>query len=539
MSLAWALASLLGTAADRHVAVVGAGWAGLSAAHHLAKQPGVRVTLIDAAPRVGGLVRDGYRTPGGREAEAGQHGFWAEYRNIFALIDELGLDSDGSLFSPLAEQGQWSPRGLEAVWPVLAAKPRLPTGVGQALWVRFLRLPPADLASLTPLFVALCELDGSEDGYAALDSIDFRTLCATLGVSARAYREVAEPMVLTGLFAAADTVSAAAALGMADFFVLRAQGSFDVRWCRGNVGARIFAPWERRLRTAGVDVRTGTRVRGLALRRAGDDDDGVRAGGAPSRRPAVRALALSDGTELAADAFVLALGAAALARLADGVPAELARTAEWRGLRRLRGTDCIATRLWLDRRVPLRFSANPARGFAPGVGSTFFDLSALHAPLHAAERGSVLEVDWYAAGGLLAESDAALIGRAKRLLDTVEPRCAAARVRDAAIVRLPSSATLFFPGSAEALPPTRSAVLDNVCFAADFVRSAHGSWSQERAYVSGMDAANAAAGRRIARPIPLPPSEPHFALGRAAAAAARSLRPVMSRRTPAWLGRMP
>lgn len=62
--------------AERHVAVVGAGWAGLSAAHNLAKVPGTRVTLLDAAPRVGGLVRDGFKTPGGREAEAGQHGFW-------------------------------------------------------------------------------------------------------------------------------------------------------------------------------------------------------------------------------------------------------------------------------------------------------------------------------------------------------------------------------------------------------------------------------------------------------------------------------
>ena len=46
----------------RRVAVVGAGWGGLSAAHHLSKQPGVEVILLDAAPRVGGLIRDGFTT---------------------------------------------------------------------------------------------------------------------------------------------------------------------------------------------------------------------------------------------------------------------------------------------------------------------------------------------------------------------------------------------------------------------------------------------------------------------------------------------
>merc|ERR1719390_434528 len=97
------LTLVLSVADARKVAVVGAGWGGLSAAHNLAKQPGVEVTLLDAAPRVGGLIRDGYTTPGGRRAEAGQHGFWAEYRNIFSLTDEIGLDRD-EIFTQYAEQ---------------------------------------------------------------------------------------------------------------------------------------------------------------------------------------------------------------------------------------------------------------------------------------------------------------------------------------------------------------------------------------------------------------------------------------------------
>ena len=92
--------------AERHVVVIGAGWGGLSAAHALSKTKGVRVTVVDAASRPGGLVGDGYVTPGGRRAEAGIHGFWGLYGNIFGLIDELKLEEDP--LTGYAEQGQVS-----------------------------------------------------------------------------------------------------------------------------------------------------------------------------------------------------------------------------------------------------------------------------------------------------------------------------------------------------------------------------------------------------------------------------------------------
>ncbi|MGB3510239.1 MAG: NAD(P)-binding protein [Microcoleaceae cyanobacterium] len=55
------------------VLVTGAGWAGLGATHHLAKQ-GYDVTLVKAGPYPGGLVA-GWKTPGGRSVEVGIHCF--------------------------------------------------------------------------------------------------------------------------------------------------------------------------------------------------------------------------------------------------------------------------------------------------------------------------------------------------------------------------------------------------------------------------------------------------------------------------------
>ena len=54
----------------------------------------------------------------------------------------------------------------------------------------------------------------------------------------------------------------------------------------------------------------------------------------------------------------------------------------------------------------------------------------------------------------------------------------------------------------------------------------HGSWSQEKAYVSGIAAANEVLGRsRLDGVEPLKPNEPHVAAG---AAAAKALRRVLS-----------
>jgi len=50
---------------------------------------------------------------------------------------------------------------------------------------------------------------------------------------------------------------------MAYFFVLKHQTSFDVRWCKGNVGERIFQPWVEQMRARGVTFLTSTRATGF------------------------------------------------------------------------------------------------------------------------------------------------------------------------------------------------------------------------------------------------------------------------------------
>lgn len=56
--------------------VIGAGWGGLSTAHALSSQDDeeLEITVVDASPRVGGLVRDGFETLRGTGREGGGGG---------------------------------------------------------------------------------------------------------------------------------------------------------------------------------------------------------------------------------------------------------------------------------------------------------------------------------------------------------------------------------------------------------------------------------------------------------------------------------
>ena len=498
------------------VVVVGGGWGGLSAAHALSKG-GADVTLVDAAPRAGGLVGDGYLTPGGRRVEAGQHGFWNEYHNIFALLDELR--AEGTIAAdPLtgyAEQGQYSPRGLEAVWPVYREqKQRLPTGLGQALYTRFTNLPPAELATAAGLLLAFNEFDDSPAAWARFDGLSFKELCERCRVSERLYTEAFEPMILTGLFAPGEQCSAAAALGMAYFFVLKHQSSFDVRWCKGNVGEGIFEPWVRRMSERGVTFLPATRAVGFKPKGGGSTElcgvlTAPTGGGGGS--------AAAEPTLLEADAVMLAVGAAALSKIAPTVPGGHAEFARYT---KLRGTSVLATRLYLDRRVHTPHTANACWGFDAGVGMTWFDISRLHEL--PPEEGSVIEVDYYSSDALLALDDEQIVAKAKEQLDAMlGASCAAAAVEDAAVVRLPSAVNWYEVGSYANMPDARSATVPNVYFAGDLVRTRHGSWSQEKACVTGVEAANLILGRSVS-----PCARRHPCLGCSAAPADWSTSPA-------------
>jgi uncharacterized protein with NAD-binding domain and iron-sulfur cluster len=500
----------------KKVVIVGAGWGGLSAAHALSKEKNVEVTVIEGSPRVGGLVRDGFTTiSGNRPAEAGQHGFWNNYHNIFRLLkNEIPEFNIETALTDYAEQGQYSPRGLEAVWPIYKDQPQLPTGLAQAAYTRFLKLGPLDRLTAAPLVLAFSEFDDSQEAWERYDEISFRDLCVKLGVSRKCYEEAFEPMILTGLFAPGSQCSAAAALGMAYFFVLQSQAAFDVQWCRGNIGEVIFDPWVKSMEEAGVKFQTSSFVTGFELQ---------------DKQISSVQCKLTNGRtiDLDADEVVFAVGAKALNAIVCNSP-ELAQFPEFRRFANLRGTSVLATRVFLDKNLEVPYSANACWGFDQGVGMTLFDIKALHgedARTVEGAEGSVLEVDYYHASDLLVMSDDDIVEKVKKDLDTIlGVSCKSATVVDAAVVRLPNAVNWYYPGSYKDMPDVESTSLSNLYFAGDIVRTRHGSWSQEKAYVTGMEACNRIMGRNLdSGVLPVAADEPHVALGKTLVASARKL----------------
>ena len=471
----------------KQVVVVGAGWAGLGSAYHLARQ-GYAVTLLEAGAYPGGLVA-GWQTPQGRGVEAGIHGFWYPYRNIFALTDRLGIQP----FTDWTRSAQYSPQGLEVESPLFQAQP-----LGTFLYTDFKRLPLIDRLSALPLLQALIDFDNSDEAWQRYDRITARELFRQYGVSARLYHESFEPMLLVGLFAPGEQCSAAAALGMLYYFILAHQPDFDVRWCRGTTGAQIFRPWTEAIERAGGQILANHRVSDVRVENN-------------------RVTAVVCGDEVfEADAVVFAVGISGLKKIVEQ-SAPLRDRQEFRDSRNLGAIDVLATRLWLDRKVEIPLPSNACFGFHPTTGWTFFDLNALHDE-YRDEPGTVVEADYYHANQLLALDDDQVLRQVQQDLAGCIPAFGEAKIVDHAVVRIPQGVTHFAPGSYRYLLPATTS-FENLFMAGDWIVTRHGSWSQEKAYVTGLEAANrviTALGQgQPAEILPVIPDEPHIQVMRA------------------------
>jgi uncharacterized protein with NAD-binding domain and iron-sulfur cluster len=483
------------------VVVVGAGWAGLGATYHLAKQ-GYDVTLLEAGQYPGGLVA-GWQTANGRSVEAGIHGFWYPYRNIFGLTDELGIQP----FTPYTRSSQYSPYGLEVESPLFQRQPYWPSPLGTFLYTDFKRLPLSDRLSALPLLYSVVDFDNSEAAWQRYDRLSARELFRQFGVSKRLYKEAFEPMLLVGLFAPGEQCSAAATLGMLYYFILAHQPDFDVRWCRGTVGEYIFRPWTQAITAAGGRILANHRVTEVI---AGDDN---------------RITAVACGDEVfATDAVIFAVGITGMKKIVASSPA-LRQRSEFRDVQNLGAIDVLATRLWCDRQLDIPLPSNACFGFHPTTGWTFFDLNTLHDE-YRDEPGSVIEVDYYHANQLLPLDDAEILPLVQADLAGCLPAFLQAQIIDHSIIRLPQAVTHFAPGSYRYLLPGETS-FQNVYMSGDWIVTRHGSWSQEKAYVTGLEAANrviqACGVGEVATIEPIVPDEPHIHLARQINQAGRSL----------------
>lgn len=523
------------TERKRKYLVVGGGWGGWGAAQALAESNiDCEITLLDALPDPTGATP--YLSKSGKPVEAGTRGFWKDYPNINDLCAQLDIKED-DVFTPFTNSSFYSPDGLEATAPVFSEAtlnlgklgkdlnlpfelpfqnepfPQLPSPFGQVLatFPLFERIPLSDRASMVGLLLATIDCLGADESVQMqYDRMTAHDLFLKFGLSERLVDDFIRPTLLVGLFKPPEELSALVVMELLYYYALAHQDSFDVRWIKnGSVADSLIKPLAEMLqKDHGLNVLGGCRVGEISLEK--DYDDKLKASSVKYTK---------DGKEYEignVDGIILALGCKGMESVVGASP-DLAKLPTFSKAASLKGIDVISTRIWFDKVVPTRTPANVFAKFEElrGAGGTFFMLDQLQGNTpelwgessntdedemdQAESRGSVVAADFYNAGALMSLSDDDLIKTlTEDLLPSAVPRFKDAKVVDSWVGKYAGTVSWFSPGSYASRPPLEGAgndILPNIKCAGDWVRMGereHGAKGlcQERAYVSGIEAAN-------------------------------------------------
>lgn len=506
--------------------VVGAGWAGWGAAKALCESNNGfdEVIILDAIPDPTGQTP--YLSKTNKPVEAGTRGFWYDYPNINSLLQQLKID-ENDVFTPFTNSSFYSPDGLEATAPVFSTAkfpsnnlsflsqlsnqpiPRLPSPLGQVLatFPLFERIPLTDRASMVGLLLATIDcLGGDESVQAQYDRMTAHELFLRFRLSPRLVEDFIKPTLLVGLFKPPEELSALVVMELLYYYALAHVDSFDVRWIRnGTVADSLIAPLADRLITNyNLSVLGGCRVGQIRL--TSDEVKNPAAAAPPKRVNSIEYTRMdgSQGCIEGIDGIVLALTCRGMQGVVGASP-DLARIPEFSNAASLKGIDVISVRLWLDKKVHTRTPANVFSRFDElrGAGGTFFMLDQMQAGNEKAlwgndePQGSVVACDFYNAGALLTLPDEDIVSTLiEDLLPSAVSAFGKARVVDSWVGRYPGAVSWFAPGTFYKRPAMAGVPeISNLVCAGDWVRMGeqeHGAKGlcQERAYVSGLQAAN-------------------------------------------------
>ncbi|MFE3137742.1 hydroxysqualene dehydroxylase HpnE [Streptomyces scopuliridis] len=239
---------------SRHAVVVGAGLAGITAALQLA-DAGVRVTLVEGRPRLGGLAFSFQR--GDLTVDNGQHVYLRCCTAYRWFLDRV----DGAALAPLQDR-------LDV--PVLdvapAGGPRLgrirrnglpvPLHLAAGL-ATYPHLSLAERASVGRAALALKRLDPADP---ALDGIDFATWLGRHGQSERTIEALWDLVGVATLNATAPHASMGLAAMVFKTGLLSEPGAADIGWAHVPLGELHDTLARKALDSAGVRTETRTRV---------------------------------------------------------------------------------------------------------------------------------------------------------------------------------------------------------------------------------------------------------------------------------------
>ncbi|MEU6527479.1 hydroxysqualene dehydroxylase HpnE [Streptomyces sp. NPDC046924] len=241
-------------AAGRHAVVIGGGLAGVTAALALA-DAGVRVTLLEGRPRLGGLAFSFQR--GDLTVDNGQHVYLRCCTAYRWFLDRI----DGAALAPL--QNRLDVPVLDADRPAGRRLGRLrrdalpvPLHLGRSL-ATYPHLSLVERAGVVRAALALKRLDLADP---ALDDQDFGSWLAAHGQSARAVEALWDLVGVATLNAVAGDSSLALAAMVFKTGLLSDPGAADIGWARVPLGDLHDRLARKALDSAGVRTELRTRV---------------------------------------------------------------------------------------------------------------------------------------------------------------------------------------------------------------------------------------------------------------------------------------
>ncbi|MER6977183.1 hydroxysqualene dehydroxylase HpnE [Streptomyces carpinensis] len=247
----------------RHAVVVGGGLAGVTAALALA-DAGVRVTLLEGRPRLGGLAFSFRR--GDLTVDNGQHVYLRCCTAYRWFLDRIG----GAALAPL--QDRLDVPVIDLARPEGRRLGRLrrdplpvPLHLGRSL-ATYPHLSLAERARVGRAALALKALDPADP---ALDAQDFGSWLAAHGQSARAVEALWDLVGVATLNAVASDASLGLAAMVFKTGLLSDPGAADIGWARVPLGELHDRLARKALDSAGVRTEVRTRVTSVSTNENG------------------------------------------------------------------------------------------------------------------------------------------------------------------------------------------------------------------------------------------------------------------------------
>lgn len=444
------------------VAIAGGGLAGLTCAKYLT-DAGCAVRLYEGLPYLGGRAST-FRDADGQWVEQGLHLFLGVYSEFQRLLREIDQEPSRVLCwsDTVRVHVADGPRATFGVNPVQAP---LQTLLG-ALGNNDLLDPLAKLSLLPLLAPGALPMQVLRDGF---DQTTVAGWWRQVNGHPQVMERFLRPFCRAIQFTEPEDFSAYDFLG----WIHHVAYAFPWNHLAGYRGARediIFRPLATWLRSRGVVIETGTKLREVLHDAEGGDERWGRVGG----------FVMDGDRKVDADAYVLAVPAWALPPV---LPEVLRETGFFERIASLPVAPAISVQLWFDRD-------------AVGTGD-FTLLSGAPVPVYQDqttnaypwERGSRVSLILSPADELMGKDDAALIAIALRALRASEPRARQADVVKSVVLRHPQHLIRPLPG-AMTQRPGQTTPVPNLFLAGDWTQQPFFG-SQEGAVRGGKAAAAA------------------------------------------------